>query len=89
MTDGKTKLFQLFGHARASKAAQCKTVLHTDMRQDHEIPALTFADRLRSPGTVSPRRHLQHAAQSFNRPDCSRIARTNGAMRSLQVSTKA
>ena len=68
MADIQTKLFQLFGHARTAITAQCKTVLLTDMRQYHKIPALAFANRARPMGPVYPRRHLQYAAQSFDRP---------------------
>ena len=68
MADIQTKLFQLFGHTRTAITAQCKTVLLTDMREDHKIPSLPFAHRARSPGPVSPRRHIQHTAHLLNRP---------------------
>ena len=69
MADIQTKLLQLFGHARTAITAQCKTVLLTDMRQDHKVLALAFAHRTRPPGAKSPRCHLQHTAHLLNRPD--------------------
>ena len=61
--------FSSFSHTRAAITAERKTVLLTDMRQDHKVLALAFTHRARSPGPVTPRCHLEHPAQPFNRPD--------------------